>query len=204
MNMLRMVRIAVGSEKTQADLKKARKGYSLAELILGAAVIAAFLVRIYQAYAATSAADKFQDYTSEIGLINGTVHQDFINTSSFDGLDENSVVGSLPRKYQTGTAAPYGINSVYQNPVFLAADPGVAGVANSSFTVTSTVPTSDCVKALLGDMGRNLDSISVVDGVAAAASAANEAVNVPFTGATASTMCANATSDNATITYLFH
>ena len=157
MTILRMMRIAAGADRLRNDPKKKyRKAYSLAELILGAAVIAAFLVRIYQAYAATSASDRFEDYVSEIGLVNGTTHQQFINSGGYgdDGtVLDSAIVDSLPRKYASATVPD--ITNVYGQSVSVTASAGGAG-----FTITTSVPSDICTRAAQGDMGRNLISIN--------------------------------------------
>ena len=136
-----------------------RKGYSLPELLLGAAVIAAFLVRVYQSYSATNAADKYADFTQEVGLLNGTIHETYINSPDYSGIDPAGIsfVGNLPRKYLTSDGKS--VTTSYKQPVTFASATTVN--ADDSFTMTTKIPASECIKTAFGDMGRNLMSISI-------------------------------------------
>lgn len=138
-----------------------RRGYSLVEILLGAAVIAAFLVRVYQAYASTSGADKFEDFNSEMAQVAGIVIQQFLNAPDYSGLDTGgvppaAVTQSLPTKYLDGSG---NIVDVYRGVVTIA--PAQNLNANDSFTITAEgLPVDACYKAIAQDFGKNFMFVS--------------------------------------------
>lgn len=144
----------------------ARRGYGLIEIILGIAIIAAFVVRIFQSYTQADTANRHQDFMQMIGLINATVRSNSINAPNFEGVSEATVINALPRKYLQTTGGTTVIRSVYANNVALA--PVDINGDLDGFTITTSVPRGDCVKTVLADPGRGLVSVSV-SGTASAA-----------------------------------
>lgn len=152
---------ALGEVEMAAARQRRRRGYSLAELILGAAVIAAFLVRVYQSYAAANAADKYQDFTQEVGLLNGTIHETFINSPDYSGLDSagTSLMGNLPRKYVNGAGT--GVVNVYKQPVTFSTSTSSGATGADQFIIETKMNAADCTKTAFGDMGRNVVALEI-------------------------------------------
>lgn len=136
-----------------------RRGYGLIEIILGIAIIAAFVVRIFQSYTQADTANRHQDFMQMLGLINATIRSNSINAPNFEGVSEATVINALPRKYLLGSGASTAIRSVYARNVAVA--PIDINGTLDGFTISTDVPRGDCVKTVLADPGRGLVRISV-------------------------------------------
>lgn len=136
-----------------------RKGYGLVEIILGIALIAAFVVRIFQSYTQADNSNRAQDFMSMVGLINATIRSQSINAPDFAGVSVLTIAPTIPRKYISGTAAAPTIRSVYQQDVAIA--PADITGTQDGFTITTQIPQGECIKVALADMGRGINSILV-------------------------------------------
>ena len=168
-------------------------------------------MRVYQSYAATSAADKFEDFNSEMSLIAGSVIQQFINAPDYTdvatgGTAANVITAVLPSKYLDTAGA---IVSVYHGTVTLAPSQTAAAIAsnstaNDAFTVTAdTLPDDACIKAVGEDFGKNFLAVAV----GATATSADPAPGSTSTtgGATSAvTEAANCNTGSDTVSFLIH
>lgn len=177
---------------TRRNATMSRRAYSLAELILGAAVLAAFTVRIFQSYAATSDADRFTKLVDELSIIVGTSRSVFTQTLSYDSFSTDLIAGVIPRGYVDGTTKPATITTPFNQPIVftpVATENGALGGLELAFTV----PVNLCERLSVG--ANSLYDYVAIDG--------GNPVKSPLTGAQATTACAASGSTDTSIKLTF-
>ena len=186
---VRAKRRALASAKSR---RMRRLGYSLIEILLGAALLAAFVVKIYNMYTSTAAADRYMDFISEVGQINAAVHETFINAPDYTNLDTATIAGVIPRKYvKTGGIMVTPYKSLITS---------LPTTDKNGFIISAAgVPAEDCIKAASGDMGRGLTGIAINGASAIDLSVAGVNGNIP--GIT--TACKGVTATTTTIAWTF-
>ena len=126
-----------------------RRGYSLAELILGAAVIAAFLVRVYISYSETHTSDEFTKLVSEISLIQGTARSQYTQVLSYQSVSAATISSVLPLSYVDQTSDPMTVLTPFHTPIgftIVATDGNAQGGLGMDFSI----PQAMCVRFIAG------------------------------------------------------
>ena len=140
--------------------RRARAGYSLPELILGAAVVASFLVAVFAIYSTTSRDRSYRDFVSEVYLVGSQVQESYVNAPDYASIKAADIAPALPSRYVSGLGATATLHNVYKETVSVAP----YGADNSGFVVKASLPSELCQRAATTEMGRNQLGVMVGSG----------------------------------------
>lgn len=155
-----------------------RRAYALPDLLLGSAVLAAFLVGVYATYAMTHQGAEYEDFVDQVVKMGGLVEQTFAGVSDYSGVSTDAVAGNLPRRYVTESGGALKVTNTYHQPMTVA--PVMSGGVAAGFSLSTRVPTNDCARVAMTDLGRTFETISI---------GSASPVAMPLGGTAATTAC---------------
>ena len=127
-----------------------RRGYSLPELLLGAAVIAAFLLRVYQSYSATREADQYEDFINQLTMLSTQTMATAQSSNDYSTVSNVTVASTLPiNMIQSISATDAKLVTAYKQPISIKPiDTTLSGVTTTStgIEIHAVVPQGACFR----------------------------------------------------------
>lgn len=166
-------------------------------MVLGAAVVAGFMVRVYYSYGAARDSDAYQNFVTQLNLLASQAIATSEGAPDYSRVSNFSVSGYLPNSMVLVPGNPATLVSAYRKPINVhPVDVTLGGKTSPSggLEIDAAMPSNDCYKLAMADpqtfkvMGVNMDPTDF-DGATPQP--------FPFTSADAQKLCGNLTNLNA-------